>query len=246
MSTLTDHDKEQTRLFDKAAKPRKPSGILETRCLKFCQRLIRDGGGQFVVEWTSSRNPVLKDWDGYKCSNIGGGGYDKLSACLNQVLGWMFPEPVNLGSGQGWQRVQSNLKERGWDLQRTAYTASADVFTLERVKAAEPDPAPVPIIEDFPAMEKIRQQRGLPEMPPPSLPPDPDGENDKRAGFAAGAVAHFAALVRQRDEETATTVQDLLCDIRHFCDRQGIDFAEVLESSAYHYEIETTPGHPHA
>ena len=68
------------------------------------------------------------------------------------------------------------------------------------------------------------------------LPPDPDGMNDKRAGWAGAALATFMK-VTGTDEEDA--VSDLLADLIHWCDRNNYDFAAALDRGRGHYQAET-------
>jgi hypothetical protein len=72
------------------------------------------------------------------------------------------------------------------------------------------------------------------------LPPDPDEQNDSRADHARKALQLFASLTGTTDENAATQVQDLLCDLMHYADRtDGLDFAEALTGASWHYEAET-------
>ncbi len=67
------------------------------------------------------------------------------------------------------------------------------------------------------------------------IPPDPDGMNDQRAEWADIALKAFLAACPD-DEETA--LPDLLCNLRHWADRNGIDFDLKLRSSTRCYEEE--------
>ncbi len=73
---------------------------------------------------------------------------------------------------------------------------------------------------------------------PAALPPDPEGMNDDRAGWAETALQAFMA-------ETGTDVEDalsdLLCDLQHLCDRFPAlgDFATQAARAAQAYEEET-------
>jgi hypothetical protein len=74
----------------------------------------------------------------------------------------------------------------------------------------------------------------------PLLPPDPDEQNESRADHARQALQLFASLTGTTDENAATQVQDLLCDLMHLADRiNGLDFAEALTGAQWHYEAET-------
>ncbi len=71
-------------------------------------------------------------------------------------------------------------------------------------------------------------------------PPAPDGQNDSRAAHAPPAMQRIASLTGTTDENAATQVQDLLCDLMHYADRtDGLDFAESLTGAQWHYEAET-------
>ena len=69
------------------------------------------------------------------------------------------------------------------------------------------------------------------------LPPDPEGMNDNRAKWARSAVRRFQ---RQTGTDRGTAVSDLLCDLMHFCDREGFDFRAELETATMHYKAETS------
>ena len=69
------------------------------------------------------------------------------------------------------------------------------------------------------------------------LPPDPEGMNNKRAGWAKIALKAFIAETGT-DEEDA--VGDLLSDLMHWCDRNNYDFDAALTRAQGHYEAETT------
>lgn len=71
---------------------------------------------------------------------------------------------------------------------------------------------------------------------PPSLPPDPEGMNDRRAGWAAEGLTTFRSATGV-DEPDA--VCDLLTDLMHWCDRHGQDFDSELERARDHYDAET-------
>jgi hypothetical protein len=69
------------------------------------------------------------------------------------------------------------------------------------------------------------------------LPPDPEGMNGDRAAWAAAAIEAFRDMTRT---ERADALPDLLADLMHWCDRNGIDFAEALEAARMHYAAETS------
>lgn len=68
------------------------------------------------------------------------------------------------------------------------------------------------------------------------LPPDPDGENDNRALWAEKALLAFRKITGTEAEDA---VSDLLCNLMHFCDRDGQNFRREFERSQRHYTDET-------
>lgn len=73
---------------------------------------------------------------------------------------------------------------------------------------------------------------------PKPIPPDPEGYNDRRAGWAQMAIDRF---IRATGTEPEDAVADLLCDLRHWCDRHNKSFGHELERSGRHYREEITP-----
>src|SRR5262245_47782084 len=69
-----------------------------------------------------------------------------------------------------------------------------------------------------------------------TLPPDPEGMNDRRAEWAAKAMSTFT-------ETTGTDLEDslgdLLCDLMHWADRNDFDFHLALDRARWHYDVET-------
>ncbi len=83
-------------------------------------------------------NPVIA-YQGGKCTNISGCGYDKLSAALASVLCFLFPvdsvaynEIASLG-GCGESTVCSRMAKYGWTLHRTASGNSFDAYELTKL-----------------------------------------------------------------------------------------------------------------
>jgi len=68
------------------------------------------------------------------------------------------------------------------------------------------------------------------------LPPDPEGMNDKRAAWGGRAIAAFEKATGV-DREDA--LSDLLADLFHWCDRNGVDFEHELARARGHYDEET-------
>jgi hypothetical protein len=96
------------------------------------------------------------------------------------------------------------------------------------------------------------------------LPPDPDDQNDDRANWARCAVRAFASQTGQlkrpdggridrgteerlnnqlaeagQVEDMDEAVGDLLCDLMHLTDREGLDFTLLLERAIGNYAAET-------
>lgn len=67
---------------------------------------------------------------------------------------------------------------------------------------------------------------------------DPDRMNAYRASIAERALESFAPAVFR--ENPQSTLIDLLCDLHHWADRNGIDFAVARSSADSHYNKETS------
>lgn len=71
---------------------------------------------------------------------------------------------------------------------------------------------------------------------PSTLPPDPEGMNDRRSAWAGAAIRAFR-------EATGTDAGDALCDLladlMHWADRHHYDFEAALTRGRDHYEAET-------
>ena len=70
------------------------------------------------------------------------------------------------------------------------------------------------------------------------LPPDPENMNNNRAEWAALSLRQFQYTTGADDQDAAC---DLLCDLMHWCDRNGFDFQHELNRARLHYEAETMP-----
>ena len=72
------------------------------------------------------------------------------------------------------------------------------------------------------------------------LPPDPDGQNDYRAGWADKALVAFQTITKADGEDV---LSDLLTDLMHWSDRiqimDGASFENELERAREHYKAET-------
>lgn len=64
---------------------------------------------------------------------------------------------------------------------------------------------------------------------------DDAGKNDDRAGWAASALLAFMAETRT---DPSCAVRDLLCNIRHLCDRVGLDFENESRIAQDNYRDE--------
>lgn len=71
-----------------------------------------------------------------------------------------------------------------------------------------------------------------------ALPPDPEGQNDARAEWAASALRHFQCTTNADFEDA---LSDLLADFMHWCDRNDQVFDTELRRARGHYEEETRP-----
>ena len=70
-----------------------------------------------------------------------------------------------------------------------------------------------------------------------TLPPDPEGMNNDRAEWAAAAMRHFQYTTGCDFEDA---IGDLLADMMHWCDRNGVAFEQALAQAREHYTEETT------
>jgi hypothetical protein len=68
------------------------------------------------------------------------------------------------------------------------------------------------------------------------LPADPDGQNEDRAAWAAAALR---AMMRETGCDENEALGDLLTNLRHWCDRNGQDFAAAVLDSERVYAEET-------
>lgn len=67
--------------------------------------------------------------------------------------------------------------------------------------------------------------------------PDPEGQNDDRASWAATALGAFRKETRTDPEDA---ISDLLADLMHWCDRNDSNFEHELARGRRHYEEETS------
>jgi hypothetical protein len=73
-----------------------------------------------------------------------------------------------------------------------------------------------------------------------SLPSDPEDMNDARAEWAGDALAYFARKHGEEEEGCeAQNLADLLADLAHYCDRNGLSLDGCLTTAQMHYAEET-------
>ena len=70
--------------------------------------------------------------------------------------------------------------------------------------------------------------------------------NEIRSAWARDALAAFAECTGQNasgdlEHDKETVVCDLLCDLRHLCDEEGVDWNNCLRRGMDHYESEIDP-----
>jgi hypothetical protein len=84
--------------------------------------------------------------------------------------------------------------------------------------------------------DDLQEQGTLKPMVSPALPPDPEGMNEARLGWAAQAVRAFQEATGADDEDA---LSDLLADLMHWADRNKYDFDAALLRARDHYHAET-------
>lgn len=75
------------------------------------------------------------------------------------------------------------------------------------------------------------------------FPPVEEVTNGERANWAYLALERFARATNQDNSgdlkhDRGTVVNDLLCDLMHLCDRDGLDFEDLVERARGHYQEE--------
>lgn len=71
-------------------------------------------------------------------------------------------------------------------------------------------------------------------------PPDPEEMNDDRSDAAAAALDAYTDTRGERGNGLEVqNLTDLVTSFGHFCDRNDIDFADILRRAQYHYNEET-------
>ena len=72
------------------------------------------------------------------------------------------------------------------------------------------------------------------------IPIDPEGMNENRAEWAQEAIDVFIVNTRA---DLGDAVCDLMADLGHWCDRNGMDLAAEIRRGAMHYQAEAPNGH---
>lgn len=62
--------------------------------------------------------------------------------------------------------------------------------------------------------------------------------NEDRAESAFRALQKFNQVTDIEDEEPETQIADLLCNLQHYADEQGVDFQACLDRGNRNYEAE--------
>ena len=64
--------------------------------------------------------------------------------------------------------------------------------------------------------------------------------NENRAHHAHAALAHHARAIKSDgpDIDPEGALMDLLTNLRHYCDANGLDFEMTCERSNHHYNAE--------
>lgn len=126
---------------------------MEKNAKAWCEGVVGSGHGAFTVEWVNSKNGLNPHIDGTfgRMTRAGGGGYDKASTVLSDLLRWLFPrvEPKPgefLPAGDHWEiarlhghgvfSVQRALARRGWLLECVASVKRCDTYTIRRKDGA--------------------------------------------------------------------------------------------------------------
>ena len=62
--------------------------------------------------------------------------------------------------------------------------------------------------------------------------------NAQRAEMAYRALKKFSELTGVEGEDESDQISDLLCNLMHCADEQGVDFDECIELAKHHYKNE--------
>jgi hypothetical protein len=81
------------------------------------------------------------------------------------------------------------------------------------------------------------------------LPPDPEGENERRAQEGGAILVHYEETsgeapyggisAEQLTDLHEQNLADMLCDLGHWCDRNGVDMQDAIRRAKMHYDAET-------
>jgi len=82
-------------------------------------------------------------------------------------------------------------------------------------------------------MPILRGRRRCPQASPWRLP-----TNAERAAWAERAVRYFARASGQGREPLETSVVDLLADLMHLAEREGLDLHRLAERAHLHFSAE--------
>lgn len=80
---------------------------------------------------------------------------------------------------------------------------------------------------------------------PPDATADEDVTNDERASWAEVGLLAFGQRTGMAheavgdDEDPFLIVSDLLADLAHWCDRNGVDMQAAIRHATKHYQTET-------
>lgn len=66
----------------------------------------------------------------------------------------------------------------------------------------------------------------------------PEPNNRDRAEWAREALDGFIAETGNASGTTDEHVSDLLCDLRHLCDAEGVEWAAMIRRANMHYRAE--------
>lgn len=69
-----------------------------------------------------------------------------------------------------------------------------------------------------------------------AIPADPEDKNEERSGWAASALDEFQSLTNCDDEDRLC---DLLANLGHYADRNGLDLGAELRRAEFHYVDES-------
>jgi hypothetical protein len=72
-----------------------------------------------------------------------------------------------------------------------------------------------------------------------ALPSDPEDMNDERAYWAGETLAYFTRTYGEQEGGDRQNLADLLADLAHYCDRNGLSLDGCLTTAQMHYAEET-------